>query len=116
MLDYLLDMEKEHPVVKLLFRALIIMVLAYVLPGVTVTGFFAALATAVVLAVLNAVVKPILVFLTLPITVITLGLFMFVINAGLVLLASAIVPGFHVAGFGWALLFSLLLSLINTVI
>ncbi|MDO8425468.1 MAG: phage holin family protein [bacterium] len=86
---------------------------AYVLPGVRVEGAIAALIAALILGIVNAVLRPLLVLLTLPVTVVTLGLFVFVINAFLVLLAAAIVPGFYVAGFGWALLFSIVLMLVH---
>lgn len=102
--------------IRLLINTLVIMVCAYLLPGVTVSGFFAAFVTAVVLAVLNVFVKPILIALTLPITVMSLGLFLFVINALLIMLASAIVPGFQVDGFLWAALFSLLLTIVNSIL
>ncbi len=96
--------------------ALVILVVAYLLPGVSVSGFMAALGIALVLGLINAIIKPIFVLLTLPITVVTLGLFIFVINALLIMLAAAIVPGFHVASFWWALVFSLVLSLANTLV
>jgi putative membrane protein len=92
--------------------ALVIIVAAYVLPGVHVANFTAALVTAVVLGIINVLIKPLLIILTLPITIITLGLFMLVINALMILLASSIVPGFVVDGFWWALIFSIVLSLI----
>jgi len=85
---------------------------AYILPGVTVGGFWAALITALVLGVVNAVIKPILLFLTLPINILTLGFFTFVINALLILLVSAIVPGFSVVNFWWALLFSIVITVL----
>lgn len=93
---------------------MVVFAAAYVLPGVHVTSFTAALIAALVLGIFNAVLKPILVILTLPITLITLGLFTFVINAILILLAARIVSGFTVDGFLWALILSLLLSLINS--
>jgi putative membrane protein len=71
---------------------------------------------ALVLAILNAIVKPILIFITLPITVVTLGLFLFVINALIILLADKLLKGFQVNGFWWALLFSLLLSIVTSVL
>jgi putative membrane protein len=71
---------------------------------------------AIVLAILNAIVKPILVFITFPITVVTLGLFLFVINALIILLADKFIRGFNVDGFWWALLFSLLLSIVTSVL
>lgn len=90
--------------------------LAHVLSGVHVTDFWTAIIFAVVLAVLNVFAKPILILLTLPVTLITLGLFLFVINALIVLLASKFVEGFSIDSFWWGLLFSLLLSLIMSVI
>lgn len=101
---------------KWLLSALVILVLAYILPGITVSGFITALGVALVLGLVNAFIKPILVILTLPITILTLGLFMFVINALLVLLVSALVPGFQVAGFWSALLFSIVFSLAMSVL
>jgi putative membrane protein len=90
-----------------------ILISAYLLPGVSVRGFWAAVVTALVLGLINAILKPLLILLTLPITLLTLGLFTFVINALLVMLTSAIVPGFDVRNFWWALLFSLILSIIH---
>jgi len=94
--------------------ALAIGIAAYLVPGVVVT-LPGALVAAVVLGALNLFIRPILLFLTLPITVLTLGLFSLVINAALVLLASYLVPGFSVAGFWTALLFALVLSIVNWV-
>lgn len=96
--------------------ALLILAVAYILPGVTVSGFFVALVVALVLGLINALVKPVLVLLTLPITVLTLGLFIFVINAILIMIAAAVVPGFEVDGFLWALVFSLILSVAQSLI
>ncbi len=86
------------------------------MPGVTVDDYTSALLVAVVLAFLNTIVKPILTILTIPITVVTLGLFLLVINALIVIFAEHLVPGFHVSGFWWALLFSLILSLFTSVL
>ncbi len=94
--------------------ALAILVAAYILPGVHVDSFWVALVTALVLGILNALLKPILIILTLPINILTLGLFTLVINALLILLASHIVNGFRVDGFWWALLFSIILSIISS--
>lgn len=88
-------------------------VAAYVLPGVRVDSFVTAVIVAVILGAVNAFIKPVLVLLTLPVTVLTLGLFIFVINALLVLLVAAVVPGFKVDGFWTALLFSVVLSAIS---
>lgn len=90
--------------------------LAHVLPGVKISDFWTAIVFAVVLAILNIFVRPLIVLLTLPVTILTLGLFLFVINALVVLIASKLVNGFSVASFGWALLFSLILSLVTSVL
>ncbi len=92
--------------------AVAIMISAYILPGVSVAGWVAALVLAVVLGAINAIIKPMLILLTLPINVLTLGLFTLVINAALVMLAALIVPGFAVGSFWWALLFALVLSVV----
>lgn len=96
-----------------LIAAIAIMITAYVLPGVTVWGVIPALVTAVILGLVNATLRPLLFVLTLPVNIATLGLFTLVINALLILLTSAIVPGFEVQGFWWALLFAIVLSLIQ---
>lgn len=93
-----------------------ILITAYLLPGVDVATFGVALIVAVVLGIINMFLRPLLLLLTLPVNVLTLGLFTFVINAALVLLAARIVPGFAVAGFWWALLFSIVLTLVNAVL
>ncbi|TSC70722.1 MAG: putative membrane protein [Parcubacteria group bacterium Gr01-1014_49] len=97
-----------------IISALAIWVAAYIVPNVMVTPV-GALTAAVVLGALNLFIRPILLILTLPITIITLGLFSLVINALLVLLASYVVPGFLVFGFWPAFLFALALSVINWV-
>lgn len=94
--------------------AMVIFSIAYILPGVRVESFIAALVVALILGIINAFVKPVLVILTLPITIITLGLFYFVLNALLILFVSSIVPGFSVSGFLWALVFGIVLSIANT--
>ncbi len=101
---------------KILIIAAVSFGLANILSGVHVNDFWTAFIFAVVLAILNVVAKPILILLTLPVTLITLGLFLFVVNAIIVLLASKFVEGFRIDNFWWGLLFSLLLSLIMTVI
>lgn len=89
-----------------------ILITAYILPGVSVTGLMAALVAALVLGIVNALIRPLLVLLTLPITILTLGLFVLIINALLVLLTSAIVPGFYIASFGWALIFGIVQAIV----
>jgi putative membrane protein len=103
---------------KFLFHWLVstiaILVAAYIVPGITVTLTGAVIA-AVVLGALNLFIRPILLFLTFPITVLTLGFSSLVINALLVMLAAAIVPGFMIAGFWTALFFALVLAIVNWV-
>ncbi len=94
--------------------AMVIFILATVVPGVHVASFVTALAVALVLGIINAFLKPILIILTLPINILTLGLFTFVLNALLILLASKIVSGFVVEGFLAALVFGIVLSISNT--
>jgi len=100
--------------VQLLLSAFVILLISWLLPGVEIEGYKSAILAALVIALLQLIVKPILVILTLPVTVLTLGLFLLVINAFLILLADAIVPGFTVANFWWAILFSILLSLLGS--
>ncbi|HCP08459.1 MAG TPA: hypothetical protein DIT25_01520 [Candidatus Moranbacteria bacterium] len=97
-------------VISWLISAVVILLASYLLPGISIAGFVTALIVALVLGLVNAFIKPILLILTLPINILTLGLFTLVINAVLILLVAAIVPGFQVAGFIWALLFGLILS------
>jgi len=96
-----------------LIYAVAIVITAYLLPGIQLSGFSAALVTALVLGLVNTFIRPLLLLLTLPLNILTLGLLTFVINALLILLTSSIVPGFVVAGFWWALIFSLVLSVVN---
>lgn len=103
-------------IIKILLTGVAALIAAYILPGVSIAGFGSALILAVVLALLNAVVRPLLVILTIPVTVITLGLFLLVINAVIILLADALVGGFNVDGFLWALVFSLVLSIIEAIL
>ena len=93
-----------------------ILITAYILPGVHVSGLLAAFVLAVVLGAINLILRPILIFLTLPITILSLGLFVLVINGLLVMLASYIVPGFTVDGFWYAFLFGIVLAIINWVL
>lgn len=99
-------------ILKLLTSTLAVIITTYVLPGVDVDNFLIALLVAVVLSFFNAFLKPLLIILTLPITILTLGLFLLIINALIIILTDAIVPGFHVDGFLWALAFSIILSLV----
>jgi putative membrane protein len=101
-------------IIRLLLNGLAIVLTAYLLPGVEVDAYGTAIVVALVLSIANVVVKPILIILTIPITVVTLGLFLLVINAVIILLADYLVDGFSVGGFWWALLFSLIMSVFNS--
>ncbi|KKT72487.1 MAG: hypothetical protein UW69_C0091G0008 [Microgenomates group bacterium GW2011_GWA2_44_7] len=100
-------------IANLLINSLAVFISAYILPGVKVDSFLTAFIVAIVLGVVNAFVKPVLVFFTLPVTILTLGLFILIINALMILLVSALVPGFRVDNLGWAILFSVVLSLVS---
>ena len=100
---------------QLIISALAVIITSLILPGVHINSPLTGVIVAAVLAVLNAIIKPILVILTIPITVITLGLFLLVINAAIILLASYLVDGFNVQDFWTALFFSIILSLVTSV-
>lgn len=100
--------------INLLLSALAVIISAYVLPGVTVDGFFTAIVVAILLSVVNTFIKPLIVLLTLPINIMTLGLFSLIINALMVMLVTAIVPGFKVDGILWAIVFGIVLSVVST--
>ena len=100
--------------IKLLITAIVVVLLSKVLPGVETTDYFTAVLVALALSILNFIVKPILVILTLPVTVVTLGLFLLVNNAIIILLADSLVDGFQVDGFWYALIFSLLLAIVRS--
>lgn len=101
-------------IISLILNTVAVFVTASILPGIRLDGWTTALLVAVVLGVINAFIRPILLILTLPINILTLGLFTFVIMGLLVLLASAIVPGFYVSGFWWAVAFAIILAVINS--
>lgn len=101
-------------IIRFLLSGLAVLLTSYLLPGVHVEHYGYALLVAAVLSIVNVVVKPILIIFTIPITVLTLGLFLLVINALMILLVSYLVPKFQVDGFWWALAFSLILSVFNS--
>lgn len=98
---------------RFLIYAVAILITVYLLPGVTLASPWVTLIVAIVLSLINLLLRPIIILFTLPINILTLGLFTFVINALLVMLASWLVPGFMVSGFWWAIAFSLVLTIIN---
>lgn len=104
-------------IINLLVSALVVFGLANILPGVSIKGYVSAILVAIVIGLLNAVVRPILSFISIPVTILTLGLFSFVITAIIILLASAIMgDSFHVDGFWYALLFGVVLGIVNSII
>ena len=100
-------------VINWVISGIAIVITAYLLPGVTLSGFKAALLAALVLGLINAVIKPVLTLLTLPLTIMTLGLFSLVLNALLIMLVTKVVPGFQVQGFLWAVAFGVVLTVVN---
>ena len=103
-------------ILRILLSAVAVVILSKVLPNVSVDSYTTAIIVAIVLSLLNFIVKPILVILTLPVTIVTLGLFLLVINAIIILLASNFITGFTVNGMLWAIIFSLLLSLLQSIL
>lgn len=103
-------------IMRIIVTSIVAFGLSYILGGIHLENFWAAIILAVVLAVLNAFIKPLLIILTFPITLVTLGLFLFVINALIILFADGLLDGFEVDGFWWALLFSLLLSIVTSLL
>jgi putative membrane protein len=99
-----------------ILSAVAVLFTAQILPGVEVSGIVDALLVALVLSFLNTFLKPVLLILTIPVTLLTFGLFLLVINAIIIVVADALLDGFNVDGFGWALLFSLILSVINALL
>ncbi len=103
-------------IIKIGLTTLAVMAIASILKGISVADYTVALIVAIVLGILNNILRPILILLTLPATILSLGLFLFVINAGMVLLCDRLVHGFTVTNFWWALAFSLLLSLTQSLL
>lgn len=103
-------------IIKLLISAVAVFLTAKLLPGIVVTGFGAAIIVAIVLALLNTFLKPLLVLFTIPITVFTLGLFLLVINGLVIMLAGWMLDEFLVKSIWWAIAFSLINSFLNTLL
>ncbi len=97
-----------------ILNAVALLIVAYILPGITVASFGSALIAALVLGLLNAVVKPLLILLTLPLTIVTLGLFLLVLNALVFWFAGSILKGFQVDGFWWAVIGAIVYSIVST--
>ncbi|MFC1863367.1 phage holin family protein [Thermodesulfobacteriota bacterium] len=100
-------------IIRWLILTFAIIVTSYLLGGIQITGFFSALLAAAILGILNAFFRPILIILTLPINILSLGLFTFIINAVLLMMVSGVIAGFNVKGFWYALFGSLLISIVS---
>lgn len=105
-----------HVLLRIAFGTIAVLVAEYFLPGVTVNGMVTALVVAVVIALLNVLLKPILIILSLPVTILTLGLFLVIINGIIVYTADLLIDGFEVRDFWWALAFALVIGVVNTVL
>lgn len=105
-----------HFILTWLATAVSLVITAYVVPGFQIDSFTDALIGAVILGLVNAIVRPILTLLTLPLTILSLGLFLFVINAITFWLVAALTPGFHLAGFLTALLGAIVLTLVSSIV
>ncbi|AZO93514.1 phage holin family protein [Halocella sp. SP3-1] len=109
-------MQRKTFAAKLLITMIALMITAYIVPGIYVSGFIAGLLAALILGFVNAVFKPIFTILTLPFTIITFGLFLFVINGLMLLITAAFVPGFYISGIFSAIIASIILSFINWIL
>ncbi len=102
--------------INILVKGIAVLASSYIIPGVMVTGFWNAIVVGIFIGIMNAFVKPILLILTLPINILTLGLFTFVINAVLILFVDRLVPGFKVQGFFTAIIFAFVLSIVESLL
>lgn len=100
----------------LLLNSIVIFVGSYLVRGVQLKNYWTALGVAIVLAILNLLIRPFIVLLTLPINILTLGLFTLVINAWILMIADKMIDGFSLDGFGWAVLFGLIISVLNSLL
>lgn len=101
-------------IIQFLLNGLAVLLTAYLLPGVHVEHYGHALLVALVLSIVNILLKPLLIIFTIPLTIVTFGLFLLVINAIIIIVVDYFVPGFRVDGFWWAMAFSLILSIFNS--
>jgi putative membrane protein len=104
------------PLLKLLITSLAIIITAYFFPGVRIADFWTAITVAVAMGIVNTIIKPIVLFFTLPLNILTLGLFTFVVNGALIMLIAFFIPGFQIEGFFTAVIFSILVMIINWIL
>jgi len=100
----------------LILNSIVIFVGSYLVKGVSIKNYWTAVGVAVMLAILSLLIRPFIILLTLPINILTLGLFTLVINAWILMLADKLIDGFTIDGFGWAVLFGLVISILNTLL
>lgn len=105
-----------HLLIALIVNIIAVLVTSYILPGIHLRSGWTALWVAIVLGIINAIIRPIIFILTLPINILTLGLFSFVIMGILVYIVAWLVPGFRIDNFGWAILFGLIVAIINYIV
>lgn len=103
-------------ILKILVNAIAVFLAAYILRGVEIKNFWSAVVAAILLAIVNATLRPLLIILTIPVTILTLGLFILIIDALLLMLIDALLPGLKIKHLGWAIVFSLVLSIINSIL
>lgn len=100
----------------LLINSIVIFLGSYIVRGVNLKNYWTALGVAIVLSILNLLIRPFIILLTLPLNILTLGLFTLVINAWILMIADKLIDGFSLDGFGWAVLFGLVISILNTLL
>lgn len=103
-------------ILQILISSIAVYFTAWLLPGISVKSFGSSIVVAIILGLLNVFLKPLLQFISFPITVLTLGLFLLVINTVIILIASALIKSFHVENFWWALLFSIIMSIVVSIL
>lgn len=114
--DLMKDRRKPGPITGLIVNGLSIFIVSYLLSGVYVDSIWTALIVAFILSVLNITLKPLLILLTIPITILTLGLFLIVINVIILMTVDYLLEGFIIDGFFWAIIFSILVSIVNGIL
>ena len=103
-------------IIRLIISTLAVLITSYLLPGVHVDSFMTAVTVAIVLGCLNILIKPLLILLSLPAVILSVGLLLIVINTFIILLTDSLVDGFYVNGFWWALIFSIVLSMVTSIL
>jgi len=113
---FLIKHKNMNYILKIILSAVAVFLLANLLPGISIENYLVAILVAIVLGFLNTLVKPLLILFTIPLTILTLGLFLLVINAAIILLAGYFIDGFQVSGLLTALIFSILLSITQSIL